>query len=211
MGFNTTAGPIEADVDLDPDDFSDLTKSAFGFGGYATDKTWMIQYSFVNLELEDKTSQVVAGTPLNTKFGFDITGAEITVGYPIKRSPSLVLGVLGGVRYTKHELSINISGALQQNINIDNDWTDVLIGLTADVPLNKKWIWSSRIDAGFGGSEGTYSANTGFTWRFHENWSSTFYAKYTAVEFENGSKGSPNWYLYDVDEFGVGVSILYHF
>jgi len=213
QGFNTQiAGPVKFEIDLDPGDFDDLTKSIFGFGGYATNKKWLIQYSFVNQELEDKSSEPVGPITVNTKIGFNITGAEVTVGYPVKRSPSVVLRVLGGVRYTKHELTSDVRvGATVTKRKIDNDWTDALIGFTVDVPLNKKWVWGSRIDAGFGGSEGTYSASTGFTWRFHKHWSSTFYGKYTAVEFENGKRGDADWYLYDVNEFGLGVTVLYHF
>ena len=208
QGLNTQiAGPVTYDVDLDPDDFSDYTKSAFGFGGYATDKTWMIQYSFVNLELEGEES---AGTT-SAKIGFEITGGEVTVGYPVYRSPSLRLGVLGGVRYTKHELSAEINNGFSQiNRSTDNDWTDALIGLTVGVPFAEKWAWNTRLDAGFGGSEGTYTGATNVTWKFHKNWSASLNAKYQSIEFENGSEGDSDWYLYDTDEFGWGASFLYH-
>ena len=83
--------------------------------------------------------------------------------------------------------------------------------MTLAVPLAEKWVWNNRVDAGFGGSEGTYSANTGVTWRFYKGWASTLYSKYTAIEFENGNRGDADWYLYDVDEFGVGLAVLYNF
>ena len=76
QGFNTQSGAVEFKVDLDPDDFSDLAKSAFGFAGYATDGVWMIQYSYGNLELEDSA----ATGPVSVAIGFDIVGAEVTVG-----------------------------------------------------------------------------------------------------------------------------------
>ncbi len=208
QGFNTQSGAVEFKIDLDPDDFSDLAESAFGFAGYATDGTWMVQYSFSNLELEDTASSGAVSVTI----GFDTVGGEITVGHPVYRTPQMILGVLGGVRYTKHELSSDVTVvATTVNWSIDNDWTDALVGLTLTVPLAEKWVWNNRVDAGFGGSEGTYSGNTGVTWRFYKGLSSTFYGKYTAVEFENGSKGDTDWYLYDVDEFGVGLAILYNF
>ncbi len=207
QGFNTQLGPVKFEVDLDPDDFSDLTESAIGFAGYATDGTWMIQYSYVNIELEDKVSAGAASATI----GFDITGGEITAAYPVYKSPKMILGVLGGGRYTKHELSADVTvGATTLNWSIDNDWTDALIGLTLTVPLAEKWVWNNRVDAGFGGSEGTYSGNTGVTWRFYKGWSSTLYGKYMAVEFENGNRGDTDWYLYDVDEFGLGLGIAYN-
>ncbi len=46
VGVNTRlAGPVEFDLDLDPDDFSDLMETAFGLGGFASDGTWTIQFS----------------------------------------------------------------------------------------------------------------------------------------------------------------------
>ena len=72
-------------------------------------------------------------------------------------------------------------------------------------------MWNNRITAGFGGSEGTYMGQTGITWIFYKGWSSTLYGNYTAVEFENGDEGDSDWYLYDIDEFGIGLGFLYNF
>ncbi len=208
QGFHTAlAGSVTFPVDLDPDQVSDLVDTAFGFNGYATDGTWMVQYSFVNMELEGSASKGTASATL----GFDVQGAEITLGYPVYKSSGATLGVLGGVRYTSHELSGRVTvGGSSVSRSIENDWTDALVGLTLTVPLADKWVWNNRADAGFGGSEGTYSANTGVTWRFYKGWSGTLFAKYTAVEFEEGTKGNTDWYLYDVDEFGPGLAILYN-
>ena len=217
MGFHTNiAGPVEAEVDLDPDDFDDLMESAFGLAGYATNGKWMIQYSFGKLKLEDNPSGVLpGGETMSSEFGFDITSGEFTVGYFFYRSPSIILGSHIGGRYTKHELDSDItivSGLETTRLskNIDEKWTDVLFGISADIPLAEKWTWNNRFNAGFGGSEGTYFGYTGITWRFLKNWSASLYGQYTAIEYENGSKGDPDWYLYDVNEFGLGISGLFH-
>ncbi|MDX2494982.1 MAG: hypothetical protein QNK27_08490 [Desulfuromusa sp.] len=208
IGINTIlAGPVTLPVELDAEDVSDLMASAFGFGGYATDGTWMINYSFGMMELEGDA----ADGAITASLDYKTTGAELTVGYPIYKSSPVSFSLLGGLRYTKHELSTRVSnGITTLNNNKDNNWTDVVFGATADVELHKDWTWSTRADAGFGGSEGTYVANTGVTWRFLENWSGTLFAKYAAVEFENGSRGDSNWYFYDVDEKSLGLTILYH-
>ncbi|MBW2266328.1 MAG: hypothetical protein JRF28_09255, partial [Deltaproteobacteria bacterium] len=44
MGFDTALGAVDIDVDLDPDDLADVTESAIGLGGYATDGKWVIQF-----------------------------------------------------------------------------------------------------------------------------------------------------------------------
>ena len=217
MGFHTNvAGPVKVEVDLDPGDFDDLMESAFGLGGYATNGKWMIQYSFGKLELEDDPSGVLpGGATISSKFGQDITSGEFTVGYYVYQSPSIILGLHTGARYIRHEIDSDITivsglGTTRLSKNIDEKWTDVLFGISADIPLAEKWSWNNRLNAGFGGSEGTYFVYTGITWRFLKNWSASLYGDYTVIEYENGSRGAPDWYLYDVDEFGLGISGLFH-
>lgn len=217
QGYNTAlAGPIKYDVKLDPEDFNDLMKSAIGFGGYATDGTWLVQYSYGKIELEGEESALTpAGTTtVSTKINFKTTGAEITLGYPVYKTSSLVTLVDVGVRYTKHEFDgrVAATGAItgQLNRNFDHNWTDAIVGATFNVPLARTWTWSTRLNAGFGGSEGTYFASTGVTWRFLKHWSLGLTGRYAAVEFENGSEGDSDWYLYDVDESALALNILFN-
>lgn len=233
LGFNTNIeGPAEFEVDLAPDDINDLMASAFGFGGYAAKGKWMIQYSLSMLELEDDPTLVIQSHPdiyttIYSEFGFDTTGAEITVGYMVFENETISLRLIGGVRFTKHELEydLKIVGRLEdvlailsgndiedwtQSNDIDEDWTDALVGASIGIPLSDKWVWNTTFNAGFGGSEGTYLANTGLTWRFHKRWTATFYGKITAVEYENEDKGDADWYLYDADEFGWGITVLFN-
>jgi len=217
MGLDTASGPVELDVDLDPSDIMDVAETMFGFGGYATDRKWMIQYSFGLLELEDKPRGTLpSGATVSSKLGFEMTGGEITVGYPIYHDPSVIVRLDGGVRYTEHELDSDVTivdpdgTTTRRSKDIDEDWTDALVGISVGIPFAEKWTWNNRFNAGFGGSEGTYFVQTGVTWRFLKHWSATLYGKYTAVEYENGSKGDSDWYLYDVDEFGAGLSVLFN-
>jgi hypothetical protein len=210
VGVNTNlAGPVVFnDIDLNPDDIGDLMETAFGLGGYFSDGKWLVNYSFAYLKLEDETSK---GVVSYAKFEHERTDAELLVGYPVYSTRSFILRAHGGIRYTKHETSLALT-ALGTNISnsFDYDWIDGIIGLSADFQLSKKWSWNNRVTAGYGGSEGTYSAQTGVTWRFHKHWSTSLLGKYTAVKFEEGNRGDANWYLYDVDEFGLGLNILFH-
>ena len=141
LGAFISLTPVEFDVDLDPDDFDDLTQSAFGFGGFVTNGKWMTNYSFGQLELGDDTRVVLpSGDTVSAELGFDITGGELTVGYPIYRGTSLTVRLLAGARYTKHELKSDITivsgiGTTRLNIDIDEDWTDGLVGISAGVSL----------------------------------------------------------------------------
>lgn len=211
---NTPSGSVDIPVDLDSSDINDLLETAYGFGGYATDGTWMIRGSFAYMDLEGTSVRALpSGSSLIATLGFTATGAELTVGYPVYSDQAFTVSVDGGLRYTKHELStaITITGNPSQFRELDNSWIDVLLGSTLSVPLAETWTWNTSANAGFGGSEGTYLGSTGVTWNFYKNWSGTLYYKYTAVEFEEGGRGTPGWYLYDVDESGLGITILYNF
>jgi len=216
QGFNTAVGPIKYDISLDPQDFKDLTKSAFGFGGYATDGVWLIQYSLAYLELESDESAYIPSlaSTFKARINFKIKGAEATVSYPVYKSPSVVTMVDAGFRYTKHEFdnSFSLSGAVnaQQNTNFSHDWTDALLGVTVNVPFARQWTWNNRLNAGFGGSDRDYTVSTGVTWRFLKNWSSTLSYKYASIKFENASPGDSDWYLYDADEKTLGLVFLYN-
>lgn len=214
-GFDTDIAPVQLDVDLDFEDMSDLTDSAIGFGGYATDGKWMIKYVLGKLELEaDAVKGFRTGATLNADVEFDYTQAELTIGYPILKNSSYTIRGYSGLRYLRQELDIVIVGTgfagIDRQKNIDESWTDLLFGISADVPFADKWNWNIKTDAGFGGSEGTYLLSTGVTWRFYGNWSGTLSADYVAVNYENGSKGSSDWYMYDVDETIVGLVVLYN-
>ena len=215
VGMDTDLGAVQLDIDLDMGDISDLTKSLLGFGGYATDGKWMVQYKLGKLELEDDAAHGSGtGGIVSGKVEFDITEAELTVGYPIFENPSYMVRGYGGLRYNKHEFDFRMTGTgslgVNSNKSIDESWIDVLVGIAADVPFAEKWNWNIKADAGFGGSEGTYLASTGVTWHFYGNWSSTLFGSYKAVDFENDSKGDTDWYHYDVDETILGLTILYN-
>jgi hypothetical protein len=213
IGVHTNLfGPVELDYDLDSEDFSDLMESAFGFGGYLSNGKWMIQYSLGYIELEGNTIGIRAnGSPVTGRLTFETTSAEVTVGHTVLKRPHLVLGVHTGIRYLNHEFeTVVISGPSTFIRDMDENWTDLLLGVTGNIPITQRLIWANKINAGFGGSEGTFFVSTGLMWRFHKNFSTSITAKFLAVEFENGSKGDTDWYLYDVDESNVGISFLFH-
>jgi len=203
-----TAGPQRFKFDMDPSDVSDAMDSAIGLGGYATDGKWVISYSFSTFELEG--DQDNASGNLDVKYKF--TWAEAMLGYPVYKTPDVKLGVIGGVVYTEHDFTSNffpVAGGKIRN-NKKNDWTDVAIGLTLDVPINKEWTWANMARGEFGDSEGGYTAKTGFNWAINKTWSTSFSVKAQAVDYENGDEGDADWYHYDVDQTSAAIGFLYN-
>lgn len=217
QGFNVALGgigPVTLDVDLDPEDFSDAAETALGLGGYATNGDWMFTGSFGVLKLEGDPSVTFGPQTVAAELNFDIFTAELTAGYTALADESLVVRIYGGARYISHDLSskISASGPItgETSGGVDEAWVDALVGVTVDVVLAEKWSWNNRLEAGYGGSDGSYLAKTGISWMFAEHWSTSLYAQYYAVDFENGDEGDSDWYLYDVDEFGWGLNVMYH-
>lgn len=211
VGFTTDiAGARKFDVDLDPDDISDLMETAFGLGGYATNGKLFIDYSISYLKLEDKTSSK-DGVVTQAELKYEVSGAEVMIGYPVYKSSRGTILLHGGLRYTKHDISINmiISDTASEK-DLNHSWVDGLIGVSTIMPLCETITWNNRLNAGYGGSDGTYQVYSGLKWRFYKHWSATLFGRYTDVDFEDGNRGDKNWYSYDANEYGLGLNILFH-
>lgn len=223
QGLHTALfGPIQAEIDLDPSDFQDLMETGFGLGGYATDGTWIIQYSFGMMKLGDEPNGSLpvdaGGGTFAADLFFKMTTGQLTVGNTVYRSKDFKFSFTpyAGVRYLKHEIGSDIvvtQGATTITIvgSAEHNWTDVLIGSSIGYVLSPKWTWNTQADAGFGGSEGTYSFKTSLSWKALSHWTLAPNFSYSAIEFENGTKGDTDWYFYDANEFGMGIGIMYSF
>jgi len=215
VGLNAGGlGPVTLPAELDGSEIRDVAESAFGFGGFAAKGKWHIVFAAGHLVLEDsaKGTTQVGMMPASAAVEFEANSVEIVGAREFARSESNVWSVLFGTRHTEHKIDfgLDIGGAMSK-VKIDESWTDALVGVTHSYVIGPKMAWSSRVDAGFGGSEGTVSAQTGLDWHVAKAWSMSFFGKFTAVDFENASAGAADWYLYDVDEFGLGASFVYMF
>lgn len=211
LHLNQIDTSVDFDIDMSASDVNDIIDTALGFGGYVSYGKLFLDYSVQYLKLEDGESY--SGGPLSRfDLEFETSGLQIMVGYPVLRHPNVRFLVHGGIRYTSHKMNSSLvyNGATFRK-NLDNDWLDGLIGISAVVPLSQTVNWISRFNAGYGGSDGTYQFSSGLFWRFHKHWETCIFGRYTAVNFEKGSRGDADWYLYDVDEYGLGLGIIYHF
>lgn len=226
VGFSSARGPEIADIDLSPDDFKDLMKSAIGLQAFATKGKWQVALTYANLELEDKARIAIESLPalpaLNTRFRQEIAVGELTVAYQVAELAGNRIGVQGGVRTTRHDYDLLITGspgtlpgdpiATQVSRSLDDDWTDALVGLTHSLDLTENLRWSSSAVAGFGDSDSYWSARTAVAWQPGASpWLIGAYIDFRSIDFENGTPGEPGWYLYDADEWGPGITISYVF
>jgi hypothetical protein len=208
-------GPVEFELDLSSSDFADVMDSAVGLAGFSTNGTWTIYYSGGQLKLEDSSNGATAGgVPVSVELDFEVTNAELVASYQFANAGRNKWGLIGGINYTSHTYDVLLTaGATAFTREIDNDWTDVLIGLTHTLGFSERTSWTNRLDAGFGGSEGAFHVRTAINWNVgaSKSWLLSLYADYKMVDFENGSPDDVDWYLYDVDEFGPGFGFAYMF
>jgi len=206
-GFNTGKGSVDFDASMDSDEMRDYIDSAFGLGGYAKKGPWTILYSFGQMELEDDVSGMVGPTSVNVDIKFTGGAAELAAVYDFASSGDHTFGVLFGLVHTWQEYDVEVS-SINFKGDVDESWTDFIVGLTHSYMINPKMIWSSRVDAG---TEGRLFVNAGVTWLCSDRWATRLYASSLKVDFEEGHRGDKDWYLYDATENGAGLSLTYMF
>jgi hypothetical protein len=198
IGFPTGTGGVIVPVDLDNSDTSDLVESGFGLGGFAGKGKWMILFSAGTATLEDSDG--------GSAFEWDRTQTEVAGVYNFARTGKHAWGVLFGARHIAHDWSIVTPTT---TASLDESWTDALVGVTHAVPFAGKWSWSHRLDAGLGDSEGSFLFNTKVN-RHWKQWTVYLMAKHHAIEFGEASDiDNADFYLYDVDEPGLGLGFLF--
>lgn len=95
-------------------------------------------------------------------------------------------------------------------VNIDEAWTDALIGITHGVPINDRWSWTNRLDAGFGDSEGSFLFRTAIHWKPATHWAFNLNIEQQSIELGDPADiADADFYLYDVDESALGIGFLY--
>jgi len=200
IGFATPGGGVIFDVDLDNSDTSDLVESGFGVGGFVSKGKWRFLYKIGTATLEDNDAGIVNAE-------WDRSNIELAGVYNFAMTGKHAWGVLVGVRFIEHEWTFTLPGGV---VTFDDEWTDALIGITHALPFADKWSWSSRLDAGFGGSEGSFLISTGINWHAAEHWAFNFTLSQASIEFGDKDEiANADFYLYDVDEPTVGIGFLF--
>ncbi len=199
LGFDTQAGPVTLELDLDNGETGDLVKSGFGLAGSAAKGKWQILYVAGRLTLEDESDGATAT--------WDRDIVEVDGVYRFAMTGKNMWGALFGARHTAHswELDAGSSG----DFDLDESWTDAVVGITHTLPFAQKWAWSSRLDVAGGGSDGSFLISTGINWKVATWFALSFNAKRMSIDYENGEEGDADWYKYDVDETTGGIGFAF--
>lgn len=213
IGFDTALGPVIVEADLDTSDISDALESAIGIGGFAAKGKWQFNFSFATMELEAGVSGTgLMGVPVAALLNFEATVVDLGASYRFAVTGKHAWNVLFGGRFIQHEYNVGLTvGATALARTIDNDYTDAIVGIAHAYPFSEKVAWTNHIDVGIGDSESQFKVNSGIAWQVAKPVLLNFYAQIQSLDLQTGSPGSSDFYLYDADEFGVGVGILFTF
>jgi hypothetical protein len=199
IGFPGPEGGLIFDVDLDNGDTNDLIDSGFGVHGFAAKGKWQIVYAVGSVTLEDADAGLEAE--------WERTQAEVAMVYNFAKTGNHAWGALFGVRHIAHDWTFMTEAFTAE---LDESWTDGIVGITHSVPFGPKWSWANRLDAGFGGSEGSFLFSSTVNWHFTKHWSLNFGARMSSVEFGDEDEiDNVDFYLYDVDEPSFGLGVMY--
>ncbi len=211
-------GDQTADLDLDFQD--DILESM--------EAVWTIRYEarndrmglFLEYQYANIKPEVEIG-PVSADVDFKQTLFEAGMAYAVNNSDTTRLEVLGGVRYTKHDINVDASVQLPPlawlppnadiEVNGGDDWIHPFLGLRVDHSISDKWSFIGRADYGFGGEDNTAAnLNALFNYRFNDWGAVMFGYRYLEHDYDNGKFGL-NGYALDGNQQGplVGLNIYW--
>ena len=205
----------KATVDMDPDDiYGNLKLGAMvHYEGIASNGwgVWL-DYAFMNLGFDTDKVMIDGST------GFYQGILEAFVKY---RSPLNVgyIDYYGGIRWWHNDINMdyNVDLGLPKTLSPKwsgtYDWVDPVVGARWTYPLNDKWSVRLRGDiGGFGiASDFTAAIETVALYDINENWQLKMSFKSLWVDYEEGTKGTKDYFSYDTVNYGPIVGITYKF
>ena len=126
------------------------------------------------------------------------------------------LDYYGGIRWWDMDIDAEFDPVLlpgSRERSTDSDWVESVIGVRWTRNLSPNWDLVLRGDlAGFGISSdmGGYLSG-GFHYHFNDSWRLSLEYAGWWVDYEDGKKGHPDYFKYDVNLHGGRVGVVYRF
>jgi predicted porin len=203
----STIGPVTAPLDITFKDALSNLEATFTihFEAKRDKLTLFGEYQYVNLGPE--AVGPMGGT---VDIGFKDTIAELGAGYWVFGTETTDWEIIGGGRYTKQKLDVNVEDG-PDLINISNNWWVGFFGGRMSAKLSNKWTFIGRADYGLGSGDTNkiWNLNVMFDYRF-KHWGSAFIGyKYMNYDYDNGKKGFDH-YGYDASQQGPLLGLNFH-
>jgi hypothetical protein len=227
--LKTPFGSPEVDVKANPGDYVDDLEMALLLALEARKGKWLVFSDFVYMKLSAASSSVrsvdfggpVVSSTLNAGTQTDIYSKVWTVagGYNLVQDPKVSLDLFGGGRYlymkstTSWQLTATVVGPgagqsfpASGSATVKGDIWDGIVGVKGRFKLGEgSWFVPYYLDAGTGGSQYTWQAQTGIGYAFR--WGDLLLGyRYLAYGQDDNTK-----VIQDLKLYGFGLGGVFHF
>ena len=153
---------------------------------------------------DDLTSASPLATTLNGKFTQQYYAAALT--YRVNDGPA-ALDLIGGVRYNDLRIRLQVAnGLLAPRSNEESKgWVDGFVGARVVVPVAERWSFVGYGDVGAGGSDLTWQALIGGSYKVSDTGDIRFGYRFLAVDYEKDA------FRWDMDTKGLYAGYTFRF
>ena len=214
----STAGGRDAPLSLDfKDDILENLDAALALRGEATNGTWTFFFEYNYAKLDPSVESFVGPVQVRADVDFEDVLTEGGVTWTFSDNGTSRWELLGGLRYIKQDVKIDVSnalpteGPLTRTIKVGDSWMHPMVGLRYTGALSEHWTFRARADYGYEGSDNkALNGGAYFDYRFR-GWGSVFFGyRYVDIDFDTGSSRF-NQYGFDGDEQGPVIGLNLHF
>lgn len=198
-------GPVSAPLDLTfTDDILENLSAVFTIHFEAQRRDWTLfaEYQYVDLDPSVETpSAASADIDFQNQLG------ELGVAYRVATFGINDLEVLGGARYTRQDLEVNLNPG-PVPVNVTETWWDGFAGLRIFTHISDSWTFIGRADIGGGGSDFVWNLVGMFDYQF-KDWGSVFFG-YRWLDYDYDSGNGFDRYAYDATQQGPLAGLSFH-
>jgi hypothetical protein len=216
---SSTIGDTTAPLNLDfSDDILENMEAVFTLHFEARKSKWVLfsEVQYVELDPSSEISQDSPPASVEDDIDFTNTMVELGVGYAFVETAKSRWEVIGGARYTRQELEVDVDlsppgpgPSIAVDSSVDEDWWHGFAGGRLIYSLTDYWTFEGRADYGYGDSDNTATnASFFFNYKFND-WGSVLAGfRYLDYDYDNDRSGN-NHYAYDAKQQGplLGLTI----
>lgn len=126
------------------------------------------------------------------------------------------LDVYGGIRWWDNDIGATVDSTVlpgTPSLDIKEDWIDPVIGVRWHHPISGKWDLMLRGDIGGFGVESDFTSALGASvfWNFKPSFVLELAYRATWVDFEDGTRQTPDYFAYDTVTHGPLLGLVFRF
>lgn len=214
MSGGITTGEFTVPIDVTFSDLFSKLKFAFSAHGEFGRGRLLAGIDFATIKIgEDSIPLAAPELGTSGDFTFTVIQTEFFGAYRFGGFDRPTrLDLLGGIRYNYQDQDLVVRATpIDKFRGFQEAWVDFFAGARFGADLGRRWYVSARADAGGGGAKFTANAAAGLGFRIIRWLDVTLGFRYLFINYEDGVPGSPAFYSYNVDQYGVLLGLSFRF